>query len=326
MNEPMTTSGGSIGSGPAMTSPANMPQAASGAAFGPALSRFADNPWLNGKLITGMALILFMVLIGILGPLLWDTTLARTGSSPLNLPPVWVDGGVWNHPLGTENSGRDVLALLVVGVPSALSVGVIAAGIGLLIGIILGFTSGFLGGWVDSVIRTVTDSLLTLPSLAVLIVISAYIRTVSPYTMALILAIFAWQGPTRILRAQVLSLRDRGYVRMARASNASTPSIMFREMLPNILPFIASSFTGSVSGAILAATGLEVLGLGPTRIPTLGMTIYYAMRAAAITRGMWWWWGMPILALVIIFIGLFLISIGLDEIANPRLRGEQNQK
>lgn len=290
------------------------------------LFRSSDNPWLNAKLLAGTILILLMVLVGLLGPLFWDTTLARTGSSPLNLPPVWVSGGSWEHPLGTENSGRDVLALLVTGVPSALSVGVIAAGLGLLVGIVLGFTAGFMGGWVDNVIRTLTDSLLTIPSLAVLIVISAYIRTVSPYTMALILALFAWQGPTRVLRAQVLSLSNRGYVQMARASNSSTISIMFEEMLPNIMPYLASSFAGGVSGAILAATGLEALGLGPTRIPTLGMTIYYAMRAAAITRGMWWWWGMPILALVIIFMGLFLISIGLDEVANPRLRGGQGQR
>ncbi len=139
--------------------------------------------------------------------------------------------------------------------------------------------------------------------------------------MAFLLALFAWQGPTRVLRSQVLSLRERGYVRMARASGSSTFSIMFTEMLPNMMPYLASSFAGGLSGAILAATGLEALGLGPTRIPTLGMTIYYAIRGTAITRGMWWWWGMPIFVLVIIFIGLFLISIGLDEVANPRLRG-----
>ena len=108
---------------------------------------------------------------------------------------------------------------------------------------------------------------------------------------------------------------------MARLSGASTFDIMFKEMMPNLLPYLAASFTGNVSGAILAATGLEVLGLGPTRLPTLGMTIFYAMSASAILRDMWWWWGLPILMLVIIFSGLFLITIGLDEIANPRLRG-----
>jgi peptide/nickel transport system permease protein len=139
--------------------------------------------------------------------------------------------------------------------------------------------------------------------------------------MAVLLALFLWPGPTRLIRAQVLSMRERGYVNMARISGASSFSIMFGEMMPNMLPYIAASYTGNVSGAILAATGLEVLGLGPTRIPTLGMTIYYAISAAAVLRGMWWWWGIPIIALIVVFSGLFLMTTGLDEIANPRLRG-----
>lgn len=138
--------------------------------------------------------------------------------------------------------------------------------------------------------------------------------------MALVLAVLSWAGPTRIIRSQVLTLRERGYVSMARLSGASSFAIMFKEIMPNLLPYIASSFTGNVSGAILAATSLETLGLGATRIPTLGITIFYAISAAAILRGMWWWWGLPIVVLIWIFTGLFQITIGLDEIANPRLR------
>ena len=141
--------------------------------------------------------------------------------------------------------------------------------------------------------------------------------------MALLLALFAWPGPTRYIRAQVLTMREAGYVQMARLSGVSTFAIMFKEMMPNLLPYLAASYTANVSGAILAATSLEALGLGPTRIPTLGMTIFYAIRGAAIIRGMWWWWGFPIIMLMIIFTALFLITIGLDEIANPRLRGVQ---
>jgi peptide/nickel transport system permease protein len=223
--------------------------------------------------------------------------------------------------LGTESNGRDILAVLITGAPRSFQVGLIAAGIGIAVGILLGFTAGFLGGWVDGVIRTLADSVITIPSLALLIVVSSYVRVVDISTMALILALFSWAGPTRLIRAQVLSLRERGYVRMARLSGLSTFDIMFREMLPNMLPYLASSLAGNVAGAILAATSLEALGLGPARIPTLGMTIFYAIRSSAVLRGMWWWWGFPILILIVIFIGLFLIAVGLDEIANPRLRG-----
>ncbi len=214
-----------------------------------------------------------------------------------------------------------MLAVLLVGAPRSLWIGIIAAGIGMFVGIILGFTAGFMGGWVDTVIRVISDSVITIPSLAVLIVISAFVSFNNITYMALMLALFAWPGPTRLIRSQVLSMREQGYVQMARLSGASVFSIMFGEMMPNLLPYLAASFTGNVSGAILAATGLEVLGLGPTRIPTLGITIFYAIRAAAILRGMWWWWGTPIVALIVIFSGLFLMTIGLDEIANPRLRG-----
>ncbi len=229
----------------------------------------------------------------------------------------------WEHPMGTESNGRDMLAVLLVGAPRSLWIGLIAASIGMLIGIILGFTAGYLGGWVDAVIRTVADSIIVIPALAVLIVIAAYVRTVSIESMALLLALFAWPAPTRYIRAQVLSMRERGYVNMARISGASSFDIMFKEMMPNMLPYLGASYTGNVSGAILAAAGLEALGLGPTRIPTLGMTIFYAIRAAAILRGMWWWWGPPIFVLIILFSGLFLMNIGLDEIANPRLRGKK---
>lgn len=227
----------------------------------------------------------------------------------------------WEHPLGTESNGRDMLAVLLVGAPRSLYIGLIAATIGMGIGILLGFTAGYLGGWVDAVIRTISDSVVVIPALAVLIVIGAYVRTINIENMAILLALFAWPGPTRLIRAQVLSMRERGYVQMARISGAGSFHIMFLEMMPNMLPYLAASYTGNVSAAILAATSLEVLGLGPTRIPTLGMTIFYAIRAAAILRGMWWWWGIPIAALVIVFSGLFLMTVGLDEIANPRLRG-----
>jgi peptide/nickel transport system permease protein len=283
-----------------------------------------DYPWLNPKLLVGASLVLLIILVGLIGPLFWDVTLARVGTSPLNLPPFWlkdhIPPGQTAHPLGTDNSGRDMLALIITGAPSSLKVGFVAAGIGMTVGIVLGFTAGFLGGWVDNVIRTIVDAWVTIPSLLVLVTLSAYIRP-TVMVMAYLLAAFAWAAPTRFIRAQALSMRERGYVRTARLSGSSTFSIIFTEMMPNLLPYLAASLAGNISGAILAATGLEALGLGPQRVPTLGMTVYWSIRASAVLRGMWWWWGFPILVLVIIFTGFFLMAIGLDEIANPRLRG-----
>src|SRR5919204_4729094 len=201
------------------------------------VSRF-DSPWLNTKFVTGLAMVLAVLLMGLIGPRFWDETLARAASSPLNLPPAWVHDPAFDepdpaHPLGTESNGRDILAILITGAPRSFQVGLIAAGIGMVVGILLGFTAGFLGGWVDNVIRTIADSVITIPSLAVLIVISAYVRQIDVDNMALLLALFAWPQPTRLIRSQVLSLRERGYVQMARLSGASTFDIMFKEMMPN---------------------------------------------------------------------------------------------
>jgi peptide/nickel transport system permease protein len=290
-----------------------------------------DNPWLNKKFLTGFIIILLMFLLEFIGPAVWDVSMATAASAPLNTPPFWVTGDLGpgfnpptiEHPLGTESTGRDMLALVLVGTPRSLRVGFMAALIGMTIGIILGFTAGFMGGKVDAVIRVFSDAFVTIPVLAVLIVIAALVNQISLEVMAFLLALFAWPRPTRYVRAQVLSMREQGYVQMARFSGASSFDIMFREMMPNLLPYLAAAFIGTVSALILAATSLEALGLGPTRVPTLGMVIFFAINGAAILRGMWWWWGFPVLMLIIIFIALFLMNIGLDEIANPRLRGLQ---
>lgn len=283
-----------------------------------------DSPWLNSKFMIGCSIILLVILFGLLGPLFWDTELAYTASSPVNLPPMWMKGGDPAHPLGTESNGRDMLAQLIIGTPASLKVGLIAASIGMGVGILLGSLAGYLGGWWDHVIRTISDSVITIPSLMVLIAIAAYIKMTDTTAMALILALFAWPGPTRLIRSQVLTLRERGYVRMALLSNVPPLEIMLVEMVPNMLPWLAASLTGGISGAILGATGLEALGLGPTRVPSLGMIINYALRSSALVRNMVWWWLPPIIVLIIIFTGFFLMTVGLDEIANPRLRGYKN--
>jgi peptide/nickel transport system permease protein len=276
--------------------------------------------WMNWKLAVGGSMVLFIVLVGLIGSLVWDTNLARASSSPLNLPPGWETGGTWDHPLGTENLGRDMLALVIQGAPASLRVGVIAAGIGLLIAVILGFLAGYRGGWIDDVVRVLADAAVTIPALAVMIVLAAAVKNVTFTAEAVLLALFSWPAPTRLIRSQVLSMRERGYVKMARLSGMSSLSIMFREVLPNMIPYLVASFVGAISTAILAATSLEALGLGPTRIQSLGLTLYNSIQGSALLRGMWWWWGFPVIVLMIIFSGLFLLSIGLDEIANPRLQ------
>jgi len=159
------------------------------------------------------------------------------------------------------------------------------------------------------------------PGLLVLIIIANSIRGVIDINlMALVVASLAWMHPTRTIRAQVLSFRERAYVQMAKLSGMSGIEIIVRELIPNLLPYLAASFVGAVASAVLASIGLEALGLGPQNEPTIGMTIYWAISFNAMLRGLWWWWVPPIVVVVVLFMGLFLLSAGLDEIANPRRR------
>jgi peptide/nickel transport system permease protein len=155
----------------------------------------------------------------------------------------------------------------------------------------------------------------------VLIVVAMMLREgMTVNVMALVIASLAWLYPARTIRSQVLTLRERAYVEIARLSGTSGPGIIVKEILPNLLPYLMASLVGSVSAAILASIGLDVLGLGVFEAPTLGMTLYWVNFTGAVINGWWWWWLAPIVVVGLLFIALFSISIGLDEIANPRLR------
>lgn len=284
-----------------------------------------DNPWLNPKLLWGAGILIGIMALGLIGRLLWDTELVFTGSGPLKLPPIGFEnlrgqGGITDHPLGTDGAGRDVLSLLIVGAPNSLYVGLLASLIGMSLGIFLGFSAGFVRGRVDDVIRVLSDVMITIPPLLILVVFQSAYGDVNLTMMAMLIAAFVWQSPTRLIRAQVMSMRESGYVQMARLSGASTFHIMFKEMLPNLIPYLFGSFIANVTTSIVTAVGLEVLGLGPQRVPTLGRTIYEAINAGALIQNLWWWWGIPTAFLALMFIALLLINIGLDEVSNPRLR------
>jgi peptide/nickel transport system permease protein len=269
----------------------------------------------NPQLVAGVVMVGALLLVGPVGSHLVDVGRAQPLSEVSSQPPSLAT------PFGTDDQGRDLLAVMVAGLPLTLKVGFVAGGLGLAIGTLLGLISGFVGGVVDAIIRMAVDTLLTVPALLVLIIIAASIKGVISVTiMGLVIASLAWMNPTRTIRAQVLTLRERGYVHLARLSGMSTPKLIVAEMLPNLLPYLAAGFVGAVSAAVLASIGLEALGLGPQNDPTVGMTIYWALLFNALLRGMWWWWLPPILVVVMLFLGLLLLSAGLDEVANPRRR------
>lgn len=269
----------------------------------------------NPSLISGTILLLLIAIFVVVGANVTEPADARPLAYRPSQPPSA------EHWLGTDRLGKDILAVMVEGTPQTIRIGVIAGAIGVAIGTILAFFSGYYGGAFDTFVRSTVDILRTIPPLIVLVIIAISVPwNMSVEMMALIIAALSWLGPTRVLRSQVLVIRQQNYVELARFTGMSGPEIIIREMMPNLAPFIVAVFVTSVSGAVLASIGLEALGLGPFEANTLGMTIYWNIWYASLINGWWWWWAPPIVIIVMLFVGLFLISQGLDEWANPRLR------
>ncbi len=269
----------------------------------------------NLSLVVGIILLGLLTAFVVVGNFTVDTSNAQPLSVPALQPPSW------DYPFGTDRQGRDLLAVMVAGTPLTLWIGFAAGFIGVGVGAVLAFTAAYYGGTVDTVIRGIADVGLTIPGLLVLIIIAVSLKgSLTVNEMAIVVASLAWLSPTRTIRAQVLTMRERGYVEIARLNGMSGPEIIVRELMPNLLPYLAATLVSSVTAAILASIGLEFLGLGPVESPTLGMTLYWVQFNAAIINGWWWWWTAPLVAILIVFLGLFFLTAGLDEIANPRLR------
>ena len=271
----------------------------------------------NRTFTFGLLLLLALYLFGFIGSQLISAKRADMGANPLNLGPTW------EYPLGTDGLGRDMLAVMVIGIPNTFKIGFLAGAVGLVIGTFIGLLGGYYRGYADTVFSSFADVMLVIPTLAILITVSAYVRVVTVEIMALIVGLLAWPLPARVIRSQTLSLRDRLFVEVAKLSGANDFEIITFQILPNLTAYLAASFVGAVSSGILTAVGLEVLGLGPQNVPTIGRTLFYAFKYTALFRGMWWWWGPPVVTLAIIFTGLFQMSISLDKYANPRLRGTE---
>lgn len=270
----------------------------------------------NPALGVGLAMLITLILFSTVGTLFIDV---RKAPYPLGTPPSKPPS--LQYPFGTDAQGRDLFAAMIVGTQLTLRVGLLAGTLGLAVGTILAFAGAYYGGVVDAAIKWIVDVMLTIPSFLILIVIASTLnKRISVESMALIIASLAWVGPTRTIRAQVLSLRERPFVMMARLSGMNGLEIIFKELIPNLFPFLLASFVSAVTAAIYTAMGLELLGLGSLREPTLGTTLYWLQRYSAMLRGLWWWWVIPMLMIVSTVVSLALISFGLDEWANPRTR------
>src|ERR1043165_712167 len=270
----------------------------------------------NIGLVIGVTILLLLVIFTIYGLATANLAHAYPLSVRSKQPPSL------QYPLGTDFFGRDLYVAMVVGLKETATIGLLAGAIGTLIGVILGFISAYFGGILDTVIKGICQILTPIPALLIQVIIAGSIdkRDVTIYTMAFVVVLLAWMGPTLVIRSQVLTMKERQFVSVAKLSGMGDLGIIFAEILPNLLPFIAASFVNQVFVAVYASFYLAVLGLGPLREPLLGNTIWSAQTQSAFFNNWWWWPVFPALALVLILGSLALINMGLDELANPRIR------
>ncbi len=221
--------------------------------------------------------------------------------------------------LGADYLAKDIFSQLLYGARLSLTIGLLAATVGTSIGIVVGVVSGYLGGVIDEAFMRVVDVLLCLPLLPLLLaLVQLYGRNV--YYIVLFIAIFGWQGLARVIRSQTLSIRETAYIETARASGASGFYIMFKHIVPNIIPVAFASMVLAVPSAILFEAALSFLGFGDPRVPTWGKMLHHAFGFGGFDNLAWYWIIPPGLAIIGICLAFVFIGFAFDEIVNPRLR------
>lgn len=268
----------------------------------------------NGKLVTGLGLVLVLLLTGLLGPLVLGVAAPNEYVAAPMLPPSA------EHWFGTTTFGQDVFTQFVYGLRTTFAAGALGGGIAAVIAMVVGFTAGYRGGLVDEALNMLTNVVLVIPTLAVLLIINAYLGIHSVAVQALFIGLTSWPWAARAIRAQTFSLRGRDFVDLARLSGLSTPRIIAREIAPNMSSYLFMTFILLFGGSVLIASSLDFIGLGPTEGVSLGLMLQNATQWSALQLGLWWWFVPPGLAITAIVGALYVANVGLDEVFNPKLR------
>jgi peptide/nickel transport system permease protein len=266
--------------------------------------------------IAGVLIVGALLLLAVFGPQL---TL-HDGTKPDLLarlrPPAWSHGGVWTYPLGTDQLGRDILSRLVLGSRVSASVGVSSVLISTSIGVGVGMLSGFYGGALDTVLMRITDAVLAIPFLVLVIAVAGVIGA-GLVTIILILGLTGWVSYSRVVRGEVLRLREEEYTTAARALGQTDPIILLRHILPNVTASIIVLSTLQVATTILAESSLSFLGLGvqPPTVTWGGMLADGRQHVG----GAWWLATFPGLAITLTVLGIVFLGDWLRDVLDPRL-------
>jgi peptide/nickel transport system permease protein len=267
----------------------------------------------NNKLKIGLVVLLFFIILTFVGPFLTDYE-PMDYVGPAAVPP---SSEFW---FGTTTFGQDVFTQFVYGLKASFLVGIIGGGIGTLLGMLVGFTAGYRGGIVDEILNTLTNIVLVIPTLAVLLIIAAYLEVRGIFIESVFIGCTAWPWVARAIRAQTFSLRSRDFVDLARLSGMKSIKVIFTEIAPNMMSYLLLVFILQFGGAVLIAATLDFIGLGPTNAISLGLMMNNAVLWGALILGIWWWFIPPGAAITAIVGALYVMNVGLDEVFNPKLR------
>ena len=270
-------------------------------------------PKLNGRLYFGLSIITFFIVGSLLLPLFNSVDPAEQGTYLKNLPLST------KHVLGTNALGQDIFWFLVAAIRNSLLLGVgVSLGI-TAISTFLGLSAGYIGGWYERIVVVFVDTFITIPVLPILIVVGALVRGNTSFAIVgVILICFGWAWNARTIRSMALSLREREFVNMARFSGASTFDIIYREMFPYVYAYMVVGFINTILFAINTEAALAVIGLSKVQVPTLGSIIFWALNYNALMIGQTAWIVAPIVATVVLFMGLFLTSTGYNQLFAER--------
>lgn len=263
----------------------------------------------------GVIIVALLILISALAPLISPAD-PTTYLGEMNTPPSRA------HILGVDPLGRDELGLVVWGGRITLSIGFGTAALAILIAALVGMTAGYFGGLVDDLLVLLTNLFLVIPGLPLLIVLSAYLRP-STSTVILTLAITGWAFHARILRAMTMSLRQTDYVAASIVAGEKHFTIIFRQILPNLINLIVGGFIGTSIYGIGTATALSFLGLTKMTDISWGTNLFFAQNGNSLLLGAWWVFVPSGFLVALSALGLAWINFGMDEITNPRLRAER---
>jgi peptide/nickel transport system permease protein len=245
--------------------------------------------------------------------------------SPVNPTMIYVTvpdrAPSWDHLFGTTSRGQDLFWQLTFAFRNTLAFGLTVAILSRIISITVGLLAGYLGGWVDRALMFVNDIFVAVPTFPVLVLFYFVLRSdLDTFTLAMIMACLGWPFDARLIRSVTLGLKHREFTRHAVFAGMSTRKIMFEEHLPYVMPIVFATFMANMLWSIGLEVTLAVLGFTNISIPTVGTTLYWAINHSALVVGVWWWIVIPIVFIVMMFIGLFLLAISMNEYIDPRSR------